>query len=70
MAVTYSVYDRRTDMPVIIGGTARECAAAIGLTIGSFHTIRSKQKNGQKTSERWEIHQDEEYVENEDLEGD
>ena len=56
----YSVYNPGTDMPVIIGGTARECAAAMGVTYASFRTIYSTLKNGQPRSNRWEIYRDEE----------
>lgn len=56
---TYTVYDRRTDFPVIIGGTARECAAAMKISYGSFHTIYTKLKNGNKGATRkWEIFRD------------
>ena len=27
----YTVYDNRTDMPIIIDGTAKECAKAMGI---------------------------------------
>lgn len=57
---TYTVYDRRTDMPVIIGGTARQCAAAMGISLDSFHTIYTKLKNGsEKATQKWEIFRDE-----------
>lgn len=55
----YTVYDRRTDLPVIIGGTARECAAAMKISLGSFHTIYTKLKKGNKKATRkWEIFRD------------
>lgn len=55
----YTVYNRRTDLPVIIGGTARECAAAMKISLGSFHTIYTKLKNGNKKATRkWEIFRD------------
>ena len=61
---TYTVYDRRTDMPLVIGGTAKECAAAMGITLGSFRTIYSKFKNGNKQSTRkWEIFLDDQVEE-------
>lgn len=56
---TYSVYDKRTDMPVIIGGTAPECAAAMRVALGSFWTIYTKLKRGLLKSDRWEIYRDE-----------
>lgn len=56
---TYTVYHRRTDFPVIIGGTAKECAAAMKISLGSFHTIYTKLKNGNKRATRkWEIFRD------------
>lgn len=55
----FSVYNRRTDLPVIIGGTARECAAAMKIELGSFYTIYTKLKNGhKKASRKWEIFRD------------
>ena len=57
--VCYTVYNRRTDFPVIIGGTARECAAAMKISLGRFHTIYTKLKNGHKRATRkWEIFRD------------
>lgn len=55
----YTVYNRRTDFPVIIGGTARECAAAMKISLGSFHTIYTKLKNrNKKATRKWEIFRD------------
>lgn len=54
--VCYTVYNRRTDFPVIIGGTARECAVAMKITLESFYT---KLKNGhRKATRKWEIFRD------------
>ena len=58
---TYTVYDNRKDYPcpVIIGGTARECAAAMGISLASFHTIWTKLKNRNKRATRkWDIFRD------------
>ena len=55
----YTVYDRRTDLPVIIGGTVQECAAAMKISPVSFHPIYTKLKNGNKKATRkWEIFRD------------
>ena len=55
----YTVYNRRTDFPVMIGGTAKECAAAMGITVGSFYTIYTKiQKGNRDSGQRWEIFHD------------
>ena len=58
---TYTVYDNRKDYPcpVIIGGTARECAAAMGVSLESFHTIYTKLKNASNQATRkWDIFRD------------
>lgn len=56
----YSVYLRATDMPVCISGTARECAAAMKITLGSLHTIYTKLRNGnRRRTSKWEIFKDE-----------
>ena len=65
---TYTVYDNRKEYPcpVIIGGTARQCAAAMGITYGSFHTIYTKLKNGNKKATRkWDIFRDDPMEEEE-----
>lgn len=56
---TYTVYNNRTDFPVIIGGTAAQCAAAMKIDLGSFHTIYTKLKNNHpKKTRKWEIFRD------------
>jgi len=58
---TYTVYDNRKEYPcpVTIGGTARECAAAMGISLASFHTTYTKLKNGNKKATRkWDIFRD------------
>lgn len=54
---TFSVYDRKDgDNPVIIGGTAQECADAMGITLPSFYSTHSRRKSG--IVHRWEIYRD------------
>ena len=48
MAKHYSVYNRRTDMPLIIHGTAAQCAEFLGITIKSFYSIVMRQRKGQE----------------------
>lgn len=33
---TYDVYDNKTDLPIILGGTAKECAKVLGISEDSF----------------------------------
>lgn len=49
----YTVYDNRTDFPVIVDGNAHECAKAMGLTLGSFYSTVVRAKNG--SVKRWAI---------------
>lgn len=35
--IRYTVYNNKTDMPVLIDGTAPECAKAMGVTLNSFY---------------------------------
>lgn len=51
--IVYTVYDNRTDFPVIIDGTADECAKAMSLTLSSFYTAVTR--CGQGTNKHWEI---------------
>lgn len=41
----YTVYLRKTDLPVAFG-SARECAVALGLTLGSFYSMVSRVATG------------------------
>ena len=39
---TYVVYDNKTDLPVIVDGVAEECAAVMGVSVGTFYACASK----------------------------
>lgn len=59
--VRYTVYDRATDEAIVYGGTARECARKMKITIDSFYSLYSRQKNGSdRASGKWEIFRDDE----------
>ena len=63
MNVRYSVYRRKDDFPVAINATTVQCAKAMGITYGSFHSIASRQRNGKIGTSRewkWEIIREEE----------
>lgn len=41
----YDVYDNKTDLPIIIGGTASECAKLLGISVGAFrHCANTKKR--------------------------
>jgi hypothetical protein len=57
MRKRYSIYDRKTGQPVYIYGTAEECAAAAGITLGSFRTYMSHTRTGARAG-RYEVYED------------
>lgn len=46
MARKYSVYERGTDRPIMIHGTAEECAAAMGVRTNTFYIYVMRQNKG------------------------
>jgi hypothetical protein len=53
----YSVYNRKTDMPVIIHGTTPECMAATGLTKSSFYIYVTRTRKNAKLG-KYDIYED------------
>ena len=51
--IVYTVYDNRTDLPVIVDGEARECAKAMGISFSSFYSAVSNARSGKV--KRWTI---------------
>ena len=49
----YTVYDNHTDQPVIVCGTANECASAMGVSVKTFYAYLSP--TGIAREKRWEI---------------
>lgn len=57
----YSVYDRRQNgLPVMVFGSPQECADAMGISVDTFYSICTREKTQKNTSQRWEIHREEE----------
>lgn len=55
----YSVYNRKTDMPVVIHGTASECCDVLNVTFATFYHYVHRCKTG-KWYCKYEIYVDEE----------
>lgn len=51
--LNYTVYDNRTDFPIIVGGSARACAKAMGITLESFYNAVDRSRKGK--NKRWTI---------------
>ena len=45
----YSVYDRDTDLPIIIHATIKECVAQLGVTEETFRSYVSHTKHGTRS---------------------
>lgn len=54
----YSVYDA-TDRPLIVYATAKECAAAMGITVNSFYHYIERVRHGKIKARKWSIYEDE-----------
>ena len=50
---TYTVYDNRTDFPVIVDGDINECCEAMGVSVKSFYSIVSRTCSGER--KKWSI---------------
>lgn len=63
----YSVYSRRDDMPIIIHGTSRECAEALGITVNAFYRMVSRTRNRKPdASRRYFVYIDDDEEDDED----
>ena len=51
--IVYSVWNNRTDEPIIIDGEAKECAKAMNLTLASFYSAITNARSGKV--KKWTI---------------
>lgn len=49
MKYVYSIYDNKTDEPIIIGGSAEQCARALGIKPASFRAYINRGKQVTRT---------------------
>ena len=42
----YSIYDNKTDFPIVIDGTAQECARALKRSVNSFYCLVNRVRKG------------------------
>ena len=59
MANRYSVYYKKTDLPLVIYGTSKECAKAMGVTLNSFYRYICRMRQGKIKLRKWSVYQDE-----------
>lgn len=51
----FTVYDNRTDMPIIVCGTAVQCALVMGISANTFYALASENIDNDKRGNRWVI---------------
>lgn len=56
----YSVYHRKTDMPLILYDTAKACAQAMGIKVNSFYRYICRMRQGKIKLRKWAVYEDEE----------
>lgn len=49
----YTVYNNKTDFPIIVDGEARECAKAMGISDYNFYYIANRVRAGK--NKKWTI---------------
>jgi hypothetical protein len=49
----YTIYNNKTDMPVIIDGTAEESAKAMKMTLATFYPTVTRAKTGE--NKKWYV---------------
>lgn len=59
MANRYSVYHKKTDLPLVIYGTSKQCAKAMGVTLNSFYRYICRMRQGKIKLRKWSVYQDE-----------
>lgn len=59
MVKRYSVYHKKTDMPLILYATAKECAEAMGIKRNSFYRYICRMRGGKINLRKWLVYEDE-----------
>ena len=55
----YSVYHKKTDQPLVLYGTSKECAKAMGISINSFYRYICRMRGGKIKLRKWAVYEDE-----------
>ena len=55
----YSVYHSKTELPLVIYGTSKECAKAMGIRVNSFYRYICRMRGGKIKLRKWLVYEDE-----------
>lgn len=56
----YSVYNAKTDQPVIIYANSKDCAKVMGIKLNSFYRYICRMRGGKIKLRKWLVYEDEE----------
>lgn len=54
----YSVYHKKTDQPLIVYATSKECAKAMGIRLNSFYRYICRMRGGKIQLRKWAVYED------------
>jgi len=54
----YSVYRKGTDLPVVVYGTAQQCARAMGIKINTFYHYVNRIREGKRDLKKFDVYED------------
>ena len=58
-AKKYSVYNAKTDQPVLIYANSKDCAKVMGIELNSFYRYISRMRGGKIKLRKWLVYEDE-----------
>lgn len=58
-AKKYSVYNAKTDQPVLIYANSKDCAKAMGIALNSFYRYICRMRGGKIKLRKWLVYEDE-----------
>ena len=58
-AKRYSVYHVKTDVPLILYATSKECAKAMGIELNTFYRYIVWMRAGKTRRYKWNVYEDE-----------
>ena len=55
----YSVYHKKSELPLILYGSSKECAKAMGIKVNSFYRYICRMRQGKIKLRKWLVYEDE-----------
>ena len=58
-AKKYSVYHKKTEVPLVVYGSSKVCAKAMGISLNSFYRYICRMRGGKINLRKWLVYEDE-----------